>query len=51
MKPVWKSDMNKMKMALVECYLEAEEKGLHKKGEVGQDLINFVFSDEASKIM
>jgi AbiV family abortive infection protein len=51
MKPVWKSDMNTMKIALVECYREAEEKGLHKKGEVGQDLNKFLFSDGESRTM
>jgi len=41
LKPVWKQDMLKMKQALINCYQEAEDLGLIKKG-LTQQMVAFV---------
>jgi AbiV family abortive infection protein len=41
LKPVWKHEMHKMKQALINCYQEAEELGLIKKG-VTKEMVDFL---------
>ena len=41
LKPVWKQEMYKMKEALINCYNEAEEIGIIKKGKA-KEMINFI---------
>ena len=42
LKPVWKKEMFKMKLALIDCYKELEDKKLIENGK-SQDMINFLF--------
>lgn len=41
LKSVWRQDILKMKQALIDCYLEAENLGLHNKGKT-KEMTDFV---------
>lgn len=42
LKPVWKKEIFEMKLALIDCYKELEEKKIIEKGK-SQEMINFIF--------
>jgi AbiV family abortive infection protein len=45
MQPVWKSDMNEMKKALLACYAEAEAKGVLQGRCTEFDMLKFLYED------